>query len=1024
MPSNIILASEETLNDTDLRILRSDDQGIQVSLSFPDYSISEVNNGEDIKYEITVPGTYSCQAAGDPVLPVKRIVLGVPPQADIQMITEIDGSVAIPGSYNLIHSPYQFPIENNLEPGLFQSGVKYNPSGELQENRCITDVPARIADEAWIRDQRIILVEAFPFLYRPENGELTWHKNVEIDIQFTYPNGDHETYVSLSNSTHNPFEVVLESSILNYETARDWRGYSRDQLHKYQTSFSGEEEGINTGDSTELYKIGIQKDGFYKLTYETLSSAGLPVDELDPTTFKLTNQGDEVAIYVHNLDLQNDFTPGEYLIFYGEEFSGEKIASMYPDEDEHWISYPYNDGTGRVWAPEFNADMVEKYTDTNIYWLAHGGGSGKRMTVETESSDGTVRENYRTSARAESSEIWRTYLFAGEDTWYWEKIQVIGNLTSTYSITLSTPDQSGDTAVLRGELVAENYDISNSPDHKIIGYLNDLQQSDPIFTSTWDGKGRFAFEGEITATRLNEGENRFDLVTENLYGNAENLYFDWLEIEYDRNFVAEHNQIWFPAKSVGQISTYEVTGFNGVGVDDIWVFDITDELNPKLHTGGMLSGDQFTYSFLDPDDGLFFIGVVNELTGSDIEAYAPQELATPADYIFITHKEFLTETHRLASYRESQGLSSLVVEIDKIINEFNFGIYHPIAIKNFLAYTFDPNNWSSPPSYTLLIGDGHWNFLEYPSYDAPPNLMPPNLSWVDPWQGEVDSANLLATVVNPEDTPDPMADLIIGRLPVNSTDEMKSVVDKIISYESLEIDDWERNVFFVADDSDGSGNFSGSADSLVSDLQDHGVIPYRIYYENFLSQDNCTPDGSRQCPELSSYLMNSLEEDGALFLNYYGHGWIYRWASESLFTNDDASKLENKKFPIIFSATCLDGYWIHPNSVINSYNGSSLIEEMIRVDKSGAIAAFSPTGLGLATGHDYLLQGFYDAFYENDVNVLGLMGLNAKMRLWETQIYKDLLHTYTIFGDPALSLPPVNNISTPDRTYLPFVTAR
>ena len=38
-----------------------------------------------------------------------------------------------------------------------------------------------------------------------------------------------------------------------------------------------------------------------------------------------------------------------------------------------------------------------------------------------------------------------------------------------------------------------------------------------------------------------------------------------------------------------------------------------------------------------------------------------------------------------------------------------------------------------------------------------------------------------------------------------------------------------------------------------------------------------------------------------------------------------------------------------------------MIEELVRKESSGAIAAFSPTGLGVSSGHDMLHKGFYDA---------------------------------------------------------------
>ena len=113
--------------------------------------------------------------------------------------------------------------------------------------------------------------------------------------------------------------------------------------------------------------------------------------------------------------------------------------------------------------------------------------------------------------------------------------------------------------------------------------------------------------------------------------------------------------------------------------------------------------------------------------------------------------------------------------------------------------------------------------------------------------------------------------------------------------------------------------------------------------------------------------------------------------------------------------TCLDGYWIHPNVSSASKSGPSLAEELVRAPQNGAVATFSPTGLGVATGHDVLHQGFFEAVFQANAGDLGEAALSAKLRLYASGANFDLLHTFTIFGDPALRLPSKNAV------YLPLI---
>jgi hypothetical protein len=107
---------------------------------------------------------------------------------------------------------------------------------------------------------------------------------------------------------------------------------------------------------------------------------------------------------------------------------------------------------------------------------------------------------------------------------------------------------------------------------------------------------------------------------------------------------------------------------------------------------------------------------------------------------------------------------------------------------------------------------------------------------------------------------------------------------------------------------------------------------------------------------------------------------------------------------------CLDGYWLYPGT-------TGLVEELLRAENKGIVSSFSPTGLGVATGHDALHSGFYQAVFEDNVRVLGPATMAGKLALYATGKNYDLLHTFSIFGDPALEMKiPASPV------YLPIIT--
>ncbi len=260
---------------------------------------------------------------------------------------------------------------------------------------------------------------------------------------------------------------------------------------------------------------------------------------------------------------------------------------------------------------------------------------------------------------------------------------------------------------------------------------------------------------------------------------------------------------------------------------------------------------------------------------------------------------------------------------------------------------------------------------------------------------------LLAAIVGD----DPLPDVMISRIPVNSETELTAIINKINSYEAIKFAPWFDTSIFITDNTDAAGNFEYFADGIIQDYLIDGYRPIRIFQEDY----DC--ELYSRCVEVANVITNTLNNNGALLVNYIGHGALWRWSNEQIFVDEDIGNLNNgNKLPVILSMTCWDGYFIYPG-------WEGLIEQMLRADSKGAVAAFSPTGLGVASGHDHLHRGFYDALIFQGENALGPLTQAAKLRLYQTGANFDLLHTFTIFGDPALQIP-ITNI---DRVYLPAV---
>jgi len=114
----------------------------------------------------------------------------------------------------------------------------------------------------------------------------------------------------------------------------------------------------------------------------------------------------------------------------------------------------------------------------------------------------------------------------------------------------------------------------------------------------------------------------------------------------------------------------------------------------------------------------------------------------------------------------------------------------------------------------------------------------------------------------------------------------------------------------------------------------------------------------------------------------------------------------------VLEMTCFTGSFHFP-----SY--ATLDEWLVRAPNGGAVAAWGPTGLGVATGHIFLADGFTRSVYLNGSTDLGSAALSGKLSLATHAGYAlDLIDTFTLLGDPATRL---NLEIQPGDVYLPIV---
>ncbi len=725
---------------------------------------------------------------------------------------------------------------------------------------------------------------------------------------------------------------------MNYDSARAWRGRPAPTFLPATWPLPG-----------EAFKVYVAQEGIYRLTYDQLSAAGVPVDSLDPRTLQLFSNGQEVAIRVVG-EADGQFNPADYVLFYGQ-------------------------------------GIRHKYTEDNVYWLTYGQTLGRRMPTRNGQPSGPLPGPTAFAAQAclEQDVVYYAK-YPGDDwtdRWAWQFIIGPGNATATVNLTNLSAEVV--TASLQVTLMGYNSDPSVNPDHHALFYVNDHY----VGELWWDGTAtvqqpRFDF----SQSYLVEGINTLRVsVPRDTGASAEYTLVDRYELEYGHSLRADDNRLLFTQTAAG---TWEiqVAGFTS---PDVEVYDITSPLTVTQIVGLAVEpvGSTYTARFTDTVAGATtYLALTPDrwLTPAQILADSPSNLHDPAngaDYLVISPADFVAAAQSLAAYRAAQGLRTRVVALQDVYDEFGYGLPTPEAIRAFLRYTFE--QWVPPaPTYVMLLGDGTYDPKNHANQGVV-NYLSPYLAFVDPWMGETSADNRYVCVSGQDRWPD----LILGRLPANSPDQADEMVGKTVEYEQLMHGAaWNSHLVFYTDNPDGAGDFYALSDDVINRYVEPPYLASRLY----LGQ---TCASASECQQ---QFINTLNQTGALLVNYIGHAAIAQWAAENLFSVSAVNQLTNAdRFPIMLPMTCLEGFFTSP------YPSSSCIaESLVRAVDKGAVASWSPTGLGVVTGHDHLHKGFLEALFVQGSRDIGSATLAGKLRLYGSGTSLELLDTYLLFGDPAL----------------------
>ncbi|UCF78827.1 MAG: hypothetical protein JSW03_00690 [Candidatus Eiseniibacteriota bacterium] len=1030
---------------TGVEVLESDEAGITLRVQVDSFTVQPAVHEGRTFHLIEVSGFLMTEEEGLPQLPYTAALLGVPFGKEPRLSVVSDetatrsGVVPLPTPRAFIaDGEFPTPVREFAIDETFYGGGTVYPSEVA--------VLARLAT---LRHQKVVSVNLFPFRYEPAARRLVYSTELIVRVDFV-ETGEREPErmnLDAAPSFELYSEGLYQGLLINYEQAREWRMKPRSEVKPLELPVS---------QASNEYKIAIDSAGLYRVSYSDIPglTGTYPVGQVrlfekfyvegDPSPFKET----DVPIDVFDSNSNGYFDGSDYFVFYGlsfrNRFPGDAFEARYSFDNVYWLTV---DGAAGLsmnerssWRSDASQQQAQSFVHTDTY------------EKDVIYMNVPPRENmdyyfWKDATVQEASEPFS--VFAPDTTMPWRlRARFQGFLSWTHVVTLIIENNRG--------------------------------QSRTLFDRATFGPSFPSFKAEITLdtgfsipdTLLASGANTFKFIGEHqiasLYYPMSGAYFDWFEISYYKKYVSQGGKL---ALSSGQLSGEVEFGLRAFPSQSILLYDVTDSLNVVRLTVDpsqvTLESDGYRLLFRDS------VGAAPRryaaVSGSavrpvpTVELDVPSSLATSGagkDYFIVSFDGFVPQLGPLVSQREAQGHSVEVARLSDVFDEFSGGKRSAGAIKKYMKYAF--GSWGTP-LFLLLVGDASEDYKGLSPY-SDPDFMPTYLilSPVVGTSGKelVGSDQWYVTAL--DGVVDDYPDMYVGRLPVGSSQELSSLVSKIISYETFSPEQSFRGRgLFVADDAYSSTDYANDCFRLgervfdnisleaIQLIDESPAVPGFAAETFFLSayldtvpsspKPSCVPLSDMQQYTRTKVTPRLLERltNGSLFVNYQGHGNRNVLTHEQLFASyftspDDVPSVNNYARPSLFMAfACHVGDY---DSEREGTSGDGIMEKLLLAQGRGAVGTFSSDAFENLppNTHGDMNLALFDAFFAYPPNedlrgkrgarwLLGEIITSAKIRfLAGDYLNKHLVKTYSLLGDPGVrmdALPPRFAVTVNDSSF-------
>lgn len=636
----------------------------------------------------------------------------------------------------------------------------------------------------------------------------------------------------------------------------------------------------------------------------------------------------------------------------------------------------------------FHATAVTQgpYTRRNYYWLEPG--PGTVMATASPPVPAAVtgqvfhsRMHFEQDASGEVSIFFDEGTDPETDIFFWTTRTTVASngppVSKSYSLFI--PGAEAGSGSLGVELKGFSTD-SQVPTHRARVYLNN------VLLGSVDWVGNRVCAPVFAATNWVAGTNTVKVEGYVQAGDPQHAFFvDSFDVACSRTYMAAGNVLSCVSDSNAVITA------GGFTRPDISVFDVTDTLFPVRISGASLRVDsvsggawQVSFESLGPSRE-YWVGAGDaplpaSASGRPVTDWGRQ--GHGGTHVVLYPAAMKDQALALVAYRRSNGVDSVGIDIEELYDEFAEGVPTPHAFRSFFRAAL--TNWSPAPCMAVFAGNGNWDYRGLRGETSDPCWIPP-IMMCSP-SGLVSSDTPIGDVDG-----DHIPEVVIGRLPALTTNDLQAIVDKIRAVEQMASS--TQAVATTADvvDTNGLGAVWGNFHQLARQV----VEPVNTSYGRWINE------ASTETLALNrESLIGQLNAARTLTV-FFGHGTDRVLGASTLLGVSGLARLTNAAPGLLMALTCQFGRFSTPYTPPTDGLG----EQLVRKAAGGAVGVLASAALSFSD--DDLAIGrrvVYSCFRRDGIR-LGEALREALTGFTRDPAYKAwALDAFTLMGDPALDM--------------------